>query len=60
MQETFFGTGFAPLRGGPMRYIAETGRDKLVSRRHSPERIHGSRFAPDSVWHAIGDTDNKG
>jgi 3-hydroxyacyl-CoA dehydrogenase/enoyl-CoA hydratase/3-hydroxybutyryl-CoA epimerase len=45
-----FGAGFAPFRGGPMRYIEQTGRKPLVKRLRALERRVGGRFAPDPGW----------
>ncbi len=45
-----FGTGFAPFRGGPLRYIRETGAPSIYDRlRHFEDRL-GERFKPDSGW----------
>jgi 3-hydroxyacyl-CoA dehydrogenase/enoyl-CoA hydratase/3-hydroxybutyryl-CoA epimerase len=45
-----FGAGFAPHRGGPMRYLQEEGVDVLLQRLKALEQRYGMRFAPDSGW----------
>lgn len=47
-----FGTGFAPFRGGPIRYIRETGVDEILSRLQALQARHGDRFAPRPGWDA--------
>jgi 3-hydroxyacyl-CoA dehydrogenase/enoyl-CoA hydratase/3-hydroxybutyryl-CoA epimerase len=45
-----FATGFAPFRGGPMRYARSRGVQNI---RHELERLaqrHGDRFRPDPGW----------
>jgi len=45
-----FATGFAPFRGGPLRYARARGFDDI---RESLERLsqeHGPRFTPDPGW----------
>lgn len=48
-----FGTGFAPFRGGPMRYARDRGpseiRDTLVRLAQS----YGKRFQPDPGWETL-------
>jgi 3-hydroxyacyl-CoA dehydrogenase/enoyl-CoA hydratase/3-hydroxybutyryl-CoA epimerase len=48
-----FGTGFAPFRGGPMRYARDRGHAAVVERLQELERRCGSRFAPDAYWQAV-------
>ncbi len=48
-----FGTGFAPFRGGPMRYIKETGEKATHSRLQQLSRKHGERFSPDTGWESL-------
>ena len=45
-----FGSGFAPFRGGPLRYARERGVDAIVARLRELERRHGERFRPDPGW----------
>lgn len=45
-----FGTGFAPFRGGPMRYAAERGHDDIAKSLARLAEKHGERFAPDPGW----------
>jgi len=45
-----FGTGFAPFRGGPMRYVRERGARVLVDQLQQFSRHHGERFTPDEGW----------
>ena len=45
-----FGTGFAPFRGGPMRYIEKQGREVLLRKLNELEQRHGPRFKADAGW----------
>jgi 3-hydroxyacyl-CoA dehydrogenase/enoyl-CoA hydratase/3-hydroxybutyryl-CoA epimerase len=45
-----FGTGFAPFRGGPLRYARDRGRAEVVKRLAELAERHGSRFTPDPGW----------
>ena len=46
-----FGTGFAPFRGGPLRYASERGIEQVVARLQELELRYGSRrFRPDPGW----------
>ena len=45
-----FGTGFAPFRGGPLRYARERGVDQVLDRLRQLEQRYGSRFRPDAGW----------
>jgi 3-hydroxyacyl-CoA dehydrogenase/enoyl-CoA hydratase/3-hydroxybutyryl-CoA epimerase len=45
-----FGTGFAPFRGGPLRYARERGPAEVVRRLGELAERHGPRFAPDPGW----------
>jgi 3-hydroxyacyl-CoA dehydrogenase/enoyl-CoA hydratase/3-hydroxybutyryl-CoA epimerase len=45
-----FGSGFAPFRGGPLRYARERGVDQVVARLESLAARHGARFRPDPGW----------
>ena len=49
-----FGTGFAPFRGGPLRYLHEEGGEKLRNELAELARRHGDRFAPDAGWKEPG------
>lgn len=54
-----YGTGFAPFRGGPLRYIETTGADVILHRLHNLEQQFGVRFKPDSGWEYLsGFTDS--
>ncbi len=48
-----FGTGFAPFRGGPIRYIRSIGKDALLARLQALAQRHGPRFAPRPGWDQI-------
>ncbi len=48
-----FATGFAPFRGGPMRYARERGVEQVRSRLADLAERHGPRFAPDEGWSAL-------
>jgi enoyl-CoA hydratase/long-chain 3-hydroxyacyl-CoA dehydrogenase len=41
-----FGTGFAPFRGGPFRYIDQVGADKYVGMMHDFAGKYGPQFEP--------------
>jgi 3-hydroxyacyl-CoA dehydrogenase/enoyl-CoA hydratase/3-hydroxybutyryl-CoA epimerase len=41
-----FGIGFAPFRGGPLRYVDAVGATELVRRLEALAQRHGDRFAP--------------
>lgn len=45
-----FGTGFAPFRGGPLRYARQRGIDEIIARLRDLEARHGERFRPDIGW----------
>ncbi len=45
-----FGTGFAPFRGGPLRYLRDTGAAPLLARLAALQARHGARFAPRHGW----------
>lgn len=45
-----FGTGFAPFRGGPMRYARARGIAAVVAGLRALEARHGARFRPDPLW----------
>ena len=48
-----FGTGFAPFRGGPMRYINTTHTADYMAVLNKLEQRHGARFAPDAGWNRL-------
>ena len=45
-----FGTGFAPFKGGPMKLIADLGRETIIDRLEQLQLEHGSRFKPHEGW----------
>ncbi len=45
-----FGTGFAPFRGGPMKYAETQGYEKLYNRLLTLHKVHGKRFKPSEGW----------
>ena len=45
-----FGTGFAPFRGGPLRYARERGAAEVRRRLEQLAQSHGPRFQPDPGW----------
>ncbi len=51
-----FGTGFAPFRGGPMRYIEHGGLERMRRRMERLHDTHGEHFMPDSGWGQLGHT----
>ena len=48
-----FGTGFAPFRGGPIRYAQETGIIGILETMQKLQSAYGERFAPDPGWEAL-------
>jgi 3-hydroxyacyl-CoA dehydrogenase/enoyl-CoA hydratase/3-hydroxybutyryl-CoA epimerase len=48
-----FGTGFAPFRGGPLRYARQRGVGEVVAALERLTAQHGPRFAPDEGWKAL-------
>ncbi len=48
-----FGTGFAPFRGGPLRYARAAGKAALAARLEELRVKYGPRFAPDAGWSAL-------
>ncbi|PLY15924.1 MAG: crotonase [Sedimenticola sp.] len=48
-----FGTGFAPFRGGPMRYIHQFGSQKMQSRLNQFEKQLGRRFSAVNGWQVL-------
>ena len=49
-----FGSGFAPFRGGPLRYARERGVAEVVARLEALAARHGERFRPDPGWAGFG------
>jgi 3-hydroxyacyl-CoA dehydrogenase/enoyl-CoA hydratase/3-hydroxybutyryl-CoA epimerase len=49
-----FGAGFAPFRGGPLRYAGERGSAEVVARLEQLAERHGARFRPDPGWASFG------
>jgi len=45
-----FGSGFAPFRGGPLRYAQERDVAAVVARLEALAAQHGERFRPDPGW----------
>ncbi len=52
-----FGTGFAPFRGGPIRYIRSEGADKLHTQLEALAARYGERFKPKAGWVEIAEGD---
>ena len=48
-----FGAGFAPFRGGPLRYARERGLKDVHARLLELEAVHGARFHPDDGWFTV-------
>ncbi|ESR23853.1 3-hydroxyacyl-CoA dehydrogenase NAD-binding domain-containing protein [Lutibaculum baratangense] len=45
-----FGTGFAPFRGGPIKYAHDRRITDVIASLKRLEKQHGARFAPDPGW----------
>lgn len=48
-----FATGFAPFRGGPLRYAATRGIDQVTAALSELALRHGERFRPDPGWQQL-------
>ncbi len=48
-----FGAGFAPFRGGPMRYLRQRGVAATRQRLDELAEKYGPRFRPDAGWEQI-------
>ena len=48
-----FGTGFAPFRGGPIRYALDCGVEDIVARLEALVERHGPRFSPRPGWRQL-------
>jgi 3-hydroxyacyl-CoA dehydrogenase/enoyl-CoA hydratase/3-hydroxybutyryl-CoA epimerase len=49
-----FGTGFAPFRGGPLKYARDRGIADCIARLEELASTHGPRFKPDAGWRQLG------
>ncbi|HET7204161.1 MAG TPA: 3-hydroxyacyl-CoA dehydrogenase NAD-binding domain-containing protein [Steroidobacteraceae bacterium] len=49
-----FGSGFAPFRGGPLKYARDRGVAEVVARLEALVARHGERFRPDPGWQTFG------
>jgi 3-hydroxyacyl-CoA dehydrogenase/enoyl-CoA hydratase/3-hydroxybutyryl-CoA epimerase len=49
-----FATGFAPFRGGPLRYAKDRGVEDIRRTLLGLERSYGERFRPDPGWERLG------
>jgi len=45
-----YGTGFAPFRGGPMRYVEKMQMSEVSHSLHRMVDAYGTRFEPDAGW----------
>jgi 3-hydroxyacyl-CoA dehydrogenase / enoyl-CoA hydratase / 3-hydroxybutyryl-CoA epimerase len=48
-----FGTGFAPFRGGPLKYARDRGVDDVQETLRRLEGSYGDRFRPHEGWSAL-------
>ncbi|MFC5585704.1 3-hydroxyacyl-CoA dehydrogenase NAD-binding domain-containing protein [Nitratireductor kimnyeongensis] len=48
-----FATGFAPFRGGPLRYARARGIEDIVNALERLQAQHGDRFNPDPHWRKL-------
>ncbi len=48
-----FGSGFAPFRGGPLRFARTAGKAALVARLEELRVKYGARFVPNPGWNAL-------
>ena len=49
-----FGAGFAPFRGGPLRYARKRGIAEVTQALEGLAAKHGARFKPDAFWQKLG------
>lgn len=54
-----FGTGFAPFRGGLLRYADSLGAQVIVSELDIYNRTHGTRFQPCEYLQQLSVQDKK-
>jgi 3-hydroxyacyl-CoA dehydrogenase/enoyl-CoA hydratase/3-hydroxybutyryl-CoA epimerase len=45
-----FGTGYAPFRGGPLKYARTRGPENVAANLRGLAEKFGARFAPDAGW----------
>ncbi|MCH6548597.1 MAG: enoyl-CoA hydratase/isomerase family protein [Proteobacteria bacterium] len=50
-----FGTGFAPFRGGPLKYARDRGTGEIQRVLTELAGKYGDRFRPDEGWSDLGD-----
>ncbi|MBT8085101.1 MAG: enoyl-CoA hydratase/isomerase family protein [Woeseia sp.] len=55
-----FGTGFAPFRGGPLKYAENRGIDEIVGRLEELASRYGPRFEPHAGWQELRQRRQKG
>ena len=48
-----FGTGFAPFRGGPIKYAGDRGVTDVCTRLEELSEEYGERFEPDAGWNSL-------
>ena len=48
-----FGTGFAPFRGGPIKYARNRGVTDVCTRLEELGKEYGARFEPDAGWNSL-------
>ena len=51
-----FGTGFAPFRGGPLKYARDRGTAEVQAALSELAAKYGERFQPHEGWSDLGDT----
>jgi 3-hydroxyacyl-CoA dehydrogenase/enoyl-CoA hydratase/3-hydroxybutyryl-CoA epimerase len=51
-----FGTGFAPFRGGPLKYARDRGLREIQQVLGQLSEKYGERFRPHDGWSELGDT----
>jgi 3-hydroxyacyl-CoA dehydrogenase/enoyl-CoA hydratase/3-hydroxybutyryl-CoA epimerase len=48
-----FGTGYAPFRGGPLKYARTRGAENVASTLRRLATKFGGRFTPDAGWESF-------
>jgi len=55
---TIFGAGFAPFRGGPLRYARTEGLPQIRTALENLQAQYGDRFAPSAGWLSLDNNES--
>jgi 3-hydroxyacyl-CoA dehydrogenase/enoyl-CoA hydratase/3-hydroxybutyryl-CoA epimerase len=50
---TIFGAGFAPFRGGPVKYAQQAGLGNIIAELEDLQDRYGERFKPSEGWQSL-------